>query len=94
MAKRRILKKNINGICGELFLSCAFLLGQNPSAEKKEQAHKIIADIIDLQNDIISRVSHTEPGSVKVFYKKLKEDMEVESQKILHELAVICGKQE
>ena len=83
MAKRRILKKNINGICGELFLSCAFLLGQNPSAEKKEQAHKIIADIIDLQNDIISRVSHTEPGSVKGFYKKLKEDFNKRVQEII-----------
>ncbi|MBU3853258.1 MAG: hypothetical protein H9789_05480 [Candidatus Paraprevotella stercoravium] len=74
MAKRRILKKNINGICGELFLSCAFLAGQNPTAEKKEQANKILTDIINLQKDIISRVSHTEPGSVKPFYKKLKED--------------------
>ena len=77
MAKRRILKKNINGICGELFLSCAFLAGQNPTAEKKEQAKpdpqlELLTEIRDLlrqqaqtsapEQEILPRLEEEEHG--------------------------------
>jgi len=64
------------------------------SEDKSEAIYEVVTKLVNLRQDLISRISHTEPGNVKGFYKKLKEDMEVESQKILHELAVICGKQE
>lgn len=83
MANRRVLKKNINSICGELFLSCAFLAGQAPTEAKLEQVNEILKDIMILQNDIISRISHTEPGSVKAFYKKLKEDFNKRVEEII-----------
>lgn len=91
MAKRRILKKNVNGICGELFLSCAFLAGQNPSDEKREAAQKILSDILNLQKDIISRISHTEPGSVKAFYKKLREDFNRQAGEIIENIGKLEG---
>ena len=62
-------------------------------SEESEAIYEVVTKLVSLRQDLISRISHTEPGNVKGFYKKLKEDMEVESQKILHELAVICGKQ-
>ena len=64
------------------------------SEDKSEAIYEVVTKLVSLRQDLISRISHTEPGNVKGFYKKLKEDMGVESQKILHELAVICGKQE
>ena len=64
------------------------------SEDKSEAIYEVVTKLVNLRQDLISRISHTEPGNVKGFYKKLKEDMEVESQKILHELAVICGTQE
>ena len=64
------------------------------SEDKSEAIYEVVTKLVSLRQDLISRISHTEPGNVKGFYKKLKEDMEVESQKILHGLAVICGKQE
>lgn len=64
------------------------------SEDKSEAIYEVVTKLVNLRQDLISRISHTEPGNVKGFYKKLKEDMEVENQKILHELAVICGKQE
>lgn len=63
------------------------------SEDKSEAIYEVVTKLVSLRQDLISRISHTEPGNVKGFYKKLKEDMEVESQKILHELAEICGKQ-
>ena len=63
------------------------------SEDKSEAIYEVVTKLVSLRQDLISRISHTEPGNVKGFYKKLKEDMEVGSQKILHELAVICGKQ-
>ena len=29
---------------------------------------------LHLQDDFLSRISHTEPGNVKAFYQKLRED--------------------
>ena len=84
MASRRNLKKKITNIASDLFL-VSLMEGVN-----REVVCNSVHNVIKL----IIRISHTEPGNVKGFYKKLKEDMEVESQKILHELAVICGKQE
>ena len=54
------------------------------SEDKSEAIYEVVTKLVNLRQDLISPISH----------KKLKEDMEVESQKILHELAVICGKQE
>ena len=33
-------------------------------------------DIDDMRDEIIKRISHTEPGSVKLFYKKLQDDFD------------------
>lgn len=92
MASRRQLKKKINyaftmtiGMCGMYTL--------NTSKEKQEAIYDIVLKLINLKQDLISRVSHTEPGNVKGFYKKLKDDMNVESQKILQGMVEICSTQ-
>ena len=73
MANRKDLKKAINYIAGELFTEC-IICSLNLSEEGKQKADKIMTDILNMQNEFISRISHTEPGNVKGFYKKLRED--------------------
>lgn len=73
MAKRRELKKFVKYTSGSV---TGFILWEISRAkeEKRPAYDQLLADIIDLHNDIVSRISHTEPGNVKEFYKKLRTD--------------------
>lgn len=82
MANRRQLKKQINHIVSELFAECLvhklFVPGTDPA-----KADELMGKILYLQDDIISRISHTEPGNVKGFYKKLREDFNAQTSAII-----------
>lgn len=82
MAKRRMLKKSINYIIGELFTECICIRLTLPNTEK-EKVDGVMTEILNLQDDFISRISHTEPGNVKGFYKKLHEDFNAKVDGIL-----------
>lgn len=58
----------------------------NATAEKREAYSQLFLQIINLRNDIISRISHTEPGSVKLFYKKLRTDFNAEVDSVFKKL--------
>lgn len=73
MASRRNLKKNVNYIAGELFTECLVHSLYVPGTDK-EKADKLMADILGMQDEFVSRISHTEPGNVKGFYKKFTAD--------------------
>ena len=47
----------------------------------------LMAEILKMQDEFISRISHTEPGNVKGFYKKLNEDLNKEIKVVADELA-------
>lgn len=53
---------------------------------KREGYSEVFLQIINLRNDIISRISHTEPGSVKLFYKKLRADFNAEVDNVFKKL--------
>ena len=86
MANRRLLKKNINYITGELFADClahkCFVSGNDP-----QQCDAILTRILQLQDEYISRISHTEPGNTREFYKKLQNDFNSQVQDILQQLS-------
>lgn len=82
MASRKALKKGINYIVGELFTECVYISLTLPEADKAK-ADKVMTDILDMQDDFVSRISHTEPGNVKGFYKKLREDFNARVSSIL-----------
>ena len=73
MAKRRELKKFVKYTSGSV---TGFILWEISRAkeEKRPAYAQLLTDIIDLHNDIVSRISHTEPGNVKKCYKKLRTD--------------------
>ena len=86
MASRKDLKKGINYIIGELFTECVFISLSLPEADKAK-ADKVMTDILNMQDDFVSRISHTEPGNVKGFYKKLREDFNKRVDEILEAMS-------
>ena len=76
MASRRQLKKQISYIASDLFLA-SLVEGVNREAII-EATHEVI--------ELIPRISHTQPGNVKGYYKKLREDLNKEIQVVADEL--------
>ncbi|MDR0976297.1 MAG: hypothetical protein LBL78_00870 [Prevotellaceae bacterium] len=73
MASRRELKKYVNYISGELFLEGFIRCWKMPEGEKK-RADEFLGEVMMLQSEFISRISHTETGNVKAYYRKFHED--------------------
>ena len=73
MANRRQLKKNVNYIAGELFMECLVMRNYVPGTDK-QKADDLMSNILKIQDEFISRISHTEPGNVKGFYHKFHTD--------------------
>lgn len=71
--KRRELKKGINILCGELMAETIALRYINKNVTPAE-IDNIMLGILKMQNDLISRLSHVEPGSTKAFFVKLHKD--------------------
>ncbi|GAE22109.1 hypothetical protein M1B74_09225 [Bacteroides pyogenes] len=82
MASRRQLKKNVNYIAGELFTECLVNSMFIPGTDK-EKADELMSEILKMQDDFISRISHTEPGNVKGFYKKFRQDFNAKVDEII-----------
>jgi hypothetical protein len=68
MSSRRNLKKQVNYIAGELFTECMINSLFVPGTDKAK-ADQLMADVLEMQQEFISRLSHTQPGQVKQFYK-------------------------
>lgn len=82
MASRRELKKNVNYIAGELFMECLVNSLYVPGTDKAK-ADKLMGEVLEMQDEFISRISHTEPGNVKGFYKKFREDFNKKVDEII-----------
>ena len=65
MASRIKLKKQISYIAGDLFLA-SLVEGVNREA---------VLDAMQNVLNLIPRISHTQPGNVKGYYKKLHDDL-------------------
>ena len=76
MASRRDLKKSIHYIANDL-LFAAIIEGVN-----REVIFEAVTNVLNL----IPRISHTQPGNVKGYYKKLHEDLSKEIQVVSDEL--------
>ena len=79
MASRRKLKKQISYIAGDLFLA-SLIEGVNREIVI-EATHNVL--------ELIPRISHTQPGNVKGYYKKLRQDLDKEIQAVADELAKV-----
>ena len=79
MASRRKLKKLISYIAGDLFLA-SLVEGVN---------RKVVVEATHDVLELIPRISHTQPGNVKGYYKKLREDLDNAIAKVASELEKI-----
>lgn len=86
MAKRRTLKKNVNYIASELFMECLVNSLYVPGTDK-EKADVLMGKILDMQNEFLARISHTEPGNVKGFYKKFYQDFNAKVNEIIEDMS-------
>ena len=81
---KRKLKKGINYLCSELFAEC-IALSQYENVDKNAVAN-LMESILMMQADIISRISHVEPGAKKLFFKKLHEDLSDKTMEIIDDI--------
>ncbi len=83
--KRRELKKTINYLSGELLAECFAVLSYNKT-ERIEDVENVMKSILQMQNDMLNRLSHVEPGSTKLFFKKLKEEIAQRTDEIVEQI--------
>lgn len=88
MANRRQLKKSINYIAGELFTECLVNSLYVPGTDKAK-ADEVMGEILTIQDDFICRISHTEPGKVKEYYKKLRSDFNEKVNEIIDKITLL-----
>ncbi len=69
MASRKQLKKSIKNACGELFTDCVIL--SKCEGANVETLQQIELKLIAVYNEYVARLSHTQKGAEKIFYKKL-----------------------
>lgn len=84
MASRKNLKKEVKSICGELFADCVALsMCEQGNPEKLQE---LMAKIVAIYQDYVTRISHTEKGSEKLFYKKLRSEFADKANAISDEI--------
>lgn len=88
MAKRRILKKRVNNVIGELFTECVVVSQVVPGVDASK-ADAVLVRILNVQNDFVCRISHTEPGNVKGFYKAFRADFQKQVEGIIDEIGAL-----
>ncbi len=87
--KRRDIKKDINSLCGDLFAECVALI-QYKKDTNKNDVENVMLTILQMQNDMISRLSHVEPGSTRLFFKKLREDLLARTEDIVEQIKALA----
>ena len=90
MASRRELKKNVNYIAGELFTECLINRMVIPGTDKVK-ADELMAEVLKMQDEFVTRISHTEPGNVKGFYKKFRADFNAKVNEIIEAISILQG---
>lgn len=83
--KRRELKKRISILCGELFTECVSILSTKKDANQ-EAIEGVMVDIFQMQNEMVTRLSHVEPGSTKMFFAKLRDDLSAQTDAIIDKI--------
>lgn len=73
MAKRRLLKKSLQLVMGELFTaSVVTSLKENADAQK---AHDVQGKIINTYSDFNRRISHYDRKNAKAYFRQYREEV-------------------
>ena len=85
MASRRDLKRDISYVIGDIFTECLIYKELVPGTNQNE-AEKLIVDLLRIDNEFITRISHTEPGNAKGYYRALVKEFQTEITKVIDKL--------
>ena len=86
MAKRRILKRDISYVAGDLFSEALFCKLYLPGVNS-EKADVVMARVLDMQDEFIRRANRPENKKrVKEYYCKLRADLQTEINAIATEI--------
>lgn len=86
MANRRDLKKHVNYISDIMVGLCIVESLNTENDDRRDAMRNLAEELINFRSDIISRISHTEPGNVKGFYKKLKSDFNAKIEEVFNKV--------
>lgn len=86
MASRRNLKKDINYVIGDVFTECLIFKELIPGTDA-QAADELIVDLLRIDNDFNARISHTEPGKAKEYYRTLVKDFQEQISEVIDKLA-------
>lgn len=90
MGNRRKLKKNINKVMDLLYTDCILYRISDKNADKKA-VDEIVAKLVEIHKEYISRISTSEgkfvKGRVKSYYKKLRTDFNNQINVIIKEIS-------
>lgn len=84
MANRRKLKKEITRVCGILAVDC-FVAARNGHITPGQGTDWIV-QVLNIQHEFLSRISHVEKGAERMFFRKLREDFDRETDAIVQKL--------
>ena len=89
MAKRRILKKDISYVAGDLFSETLFCKLYLPDVDS-EKADVVMARILDMQDEFIRRANCPDGKEnkkrVKEYYRTVRADLQTEVNAIATEI--------
>ncbi|WP_321517830.1 hypothetical protein [uncultured Bacteroides sp.] len=88
MASRKNLKKHVNYISGEIFTECIINSLYVPGTDKVK-ADELMAQVLEMQQEFISRISHTQPGQVKQYYKKFHQDFSTRIKALIDSIGAL-----
>ena len=74
MASRKYLKKEIKYL-SDCIIGYGIVASAQLTDEKRQEMNNLILETFSLRDEMIRRISYTEPGSVKLFYKKLNKSL-------------------
>ena len=83
--KRKELKKHINYLCGELMAECVAASCYGGKGISND-ARNVMLNILDMQSEWKCRLSHVEPGSTRLFFKRLRQDMQKRTDEIIDQI--------
>lgn len=86
---KRDLKKRINNVCSELFAECV-ATSLYSSNNNEDNNNALLASILNIHNDYLTRVSHPEPGlSPHIYYNYLIKDFNKSVGEIIDQISYI-----
>ena len=82
MASRRNLKKDISYVIGDIFTECLIYKELVPGTDRDE-ADRLMIDLLAIDNEFTSRISHTEPGAARKYYRAFYKDFNDRIQEVI-----------